>query len=146
MTDSISPDGLDASVPASAPSPTPASRWEDFLDMLYAPSDVYARRANSGFGIPLLVVTLAIGLLGLAMSGAMSPIMDAEFHRGAAKGPETELAAWGKKPWTTDAPAQVIQFHRTDTRQALTGIGANETPARAPHSIGLGSAKPVVLK
>ncbi|NHZ65524.1 radical SAM protein [Massilia genomosp. 1] len=68
------------------------------------------------------------------------------FHRGAAKGPETELAAWGKKPWTTDAPVQVVQFHRTDTRQALTGIGVDETPARAPHSIGLGGGKPVVLK
>ncbi|NHZ87771.1 radical SAM protein [Massilia sp. CCM 8733] len=68
------------------------------------------------------------------------------FHRGAAKGPETELAAWGKKPWTTDAPVQIVQFHRTDTRQALTGIGVDETPARAPHSIGLGGGKPVVLK
>lgn len=68
------------------------------------------------------------------------------FHRGAAKGPDTELAPWGKKPWTTDAPASIVQFHRTDTRQALTGIGVGETPARAPHSIGLGGAKPVVLK
>ncbi len=59
------------------------------------------------------------------------------FHRGAAQGPETPLASWGKKPWTTDAPATVMQFFRTDTRQALTGIGVDEAPARAPHSIGL---------
>ena len=59
------------------------------------------------------------------------------FHRGAAKGPETPLAAWGKKPWTTDAPAAVMHFTRTDTRQALTGIGADEKPGAAPHVIGL---------
>jgi 7,8-dihydro-6-hydroxymethylpterin dimethyltransferase len=56
------------------------------------------------------------------------------FHRGAAKGPDTELAAWGKKPWTTDAPAVVMQFHRTDTRQALTGFAVGETPGKSPHN------------
>ncbi|MES2886910.1 MAG: radical SAM protein [Pseudomonadota bacterium] len=68
------------------------------------------------------------------------------FHRGAAKGPETALPAWGKKPWTTDPPAAVVQFHRIDTRQALTGIAAHETPARSPHAIGLGGAQPRVIK
>ncbi len=68
------------------------------------------------------------------------------FHRGAAKGPQTALPAWGKKPWTTDPPAEVVRFHRTDTRQALTGLGVGETPARAPHSIGLGGARPQVVK
>ena len=59
------------------------------------------------------------------------------FHRGAAQGPDTALPAWGKKPWTTDAPVQIVHFQRTDTRQALTGIGVDEVPARPPHSIGL---------
>lgn len=59
------------------------------------------------------------------------------FHRGAAKGPDTPLADWGKKPWTTDSPAAIVQFSRTDTRQALTGIGADESLARPPHSIGM---------
>jgi uncharacterized radical SAM superfamily Fe-S cluster-containing enzyme len=62
------------------------------------------------------------------------------FHRGAAQGPDTALPAWGKKPWTVDAPVQIVplvQFQRTDTRQALTGIGVGEVPARPPHSIGL---------
>jgi 7,8-dihydro-6-hydroxymethylpterin dimethyltransferase len=68
------------------------------------------------------------------------------FHRGAAKGPDTELAAWGKKPWTTDAPEVVMQFHRTDTRQALTGFAVGETPAKSPHAIGLGGAPTKVLK
>ena len=67
--------------PAAEP---PASRWEDFIDIFYAPSKVFARRANSGFGLPMLVVTILFGVIMLAMSGAMEPVRDAEFHRAAA--------------------------------------------------------------
>ena len=73
-------DSLDA-----APTPVkPASRWEDFIDIFYAPSSVYERRANSGFGIPMLVVTVLIGVISLANMGVMQPIMDAEFTRATA--------------------------------------------------------------
>jgi hypothetical protein len=68
-----------------APAPVkPASRWEDFIDIFYAPSSVYERRRNSGFGIPMLVVTVLIGVIALANSGVMQPIMDAEFTRQSA--------------------------------------------------------------
>ena len=84
----------ETSMPASPsesgqPPAKPASRWEDFIDIFYAPSEVFARRANSGFGIPMLVVTLLVGIIFIANSGVMQPIMDAEFNRGmaaAAKG------------------------------------------------------------
>ncbi|MFI5256083.1 MAG: Yip1 family protein [Gemmatimonadales bacterium] len=70
---------------AAAPTPVkPASRWEDFIDIFYAPTSVFARRATSGFGIPLLVVTVIIGVIFIANSGVMQPIMDAEFSRGMA--------------------------------------------------------------
>ena len=83
-------DGLDA-----APAPVkPASRWEDFIDIFYAPSSVYERRRTSGFGIPMLVVTVLIGVIFIANSGVMQPIMDAEFTRGAA-------AAMRKNPQLT---------------------------------------------
>jgi uncharacterized radical SAM superfamily Fe-S cluster-containing enzyme len=59
------------------------------------------------------------------------------FHRGAAKGPSTPRPPWGKAPWTTDAPKPALPLARTDTRQALLGIGPNEKPGRAPHTIGL---------
>jgi hypothetical protein len=68
----------------SSPATGPASYWEDFIDIFYAPSDVYKRREHSGFGVPMLVVTLFIGLIGIAMSGALQPIMDAEFSRATA--------------------------------------------------------------
>jgi hypothetical protein len=72
-------DGLAEPAPAK-----PASRWEDFIDIFYAPASVFARRASSGFGIPLLVVTILIGVIFIANSGVMQPIMDAEFSRGMA--------------------------------------------------------------
>lgn len=74
----------DADTTVAAPPPKKAGLWEDFIDIFYEPSDVYARRINSGFGIPLLVVTVLIGVIFLASSGAMQPIMDAEFTRGMA--------------------------------------------------------------
>lgn len=77
-----------------APPATSASWWEDFVDIFYAPSQVFARRAGSGFGLPMLVVTVLIALIGLANSGVMQPIMDAEFSRATA-------AAMRKNPQLT---------------------------------------------
>ncbi|HEY2067621.1 MAG TPA: YIP1 family protein [Gemmatimonadaceae bacterium] len=67
-----------------APATPPAAWWEDFIDIFYAPSSVFARRANSGFAIPMLVVTLLVGGIFLANSGVLAPVFDAEFARGMA--------------------------------------------------------------
>jgi hypothetical protein len=69
---------------SEAPPAKPASYWEDFIDIFYAPSDVFRRRENSGFAVPMIVLTLVIGVLTIAMSGAFQPIMDAEFSRNMA--------------------------------------------------------------
>jgi hypothetical protein len=74
----------DASGITPAPAAKAASWWEDFIDIFYAPSEVFARRANSGFGLPMLVVTILIALLGIANSGVLQPVMDAEFARATA--------------------------------------------------------------
>ncbi len=73
-----------ASDSTNASSALPASWWEDFIDIFYAPSQVFARRAGSGFGLPMLVVTVLIALISLANSGVMQPVMDAEFSRATA--------------------------------------------------------------
>ena len=65
-----------------------ASRWEDFIDIFYAPSAVFARRATSGFFLPMLVVTVLAGGLYLLNSGVWSPIMDAEMTRSLARQPQ----------------------------------------------------------
>jgi hypothetical protein len=76
---SYRPDASAAPVPEK-----PAAWWEDYIDIFYAPSQVFARRAHSGFGVPMLVVTVLVGAIFLANSGVMQPIMDAEFTRGMA--------------------------------------------------------------
>ena len=62
-----------------------ASRWEDFIDIFYAPSAVFARRATSGFFLPMLVVTLLTGALYIMNSGVWSQVMDAETSRALAR-------------------------------------------------------------
>lgn len=85
---------------AAAPQPVkPASRWEDFIDIFYAPSAVFARRATSGFGIPMLVVAILVGVISLANMGVLQPMMDAEFSRGMA-------AAMKQNPAMTPEMAQ----------------------------------------
>jgi hypothetical protein len=59
--------------------------WEDFIDIFYAPSTVFARRISSGFIIPMLVVTLAAGALYLLNSNVWSQVMDAEMGRALTK-------------------------------------------------------------
>jgi len=81
MSDPTASAGSDES---TLPPAKPASVWEDFIDIFYAPSDVYARRAHSGFFLPLVVVTLLTGILFVVNSGVLAPIMDAEMSRSFA--------------------------------------------------------------
>jgi hypothetical protein len=62
-----------------------ASRWEDFIDIFYAPSAVFARRASSGFLLPMVVVTVLSGALYIMNSGVWSYVMDAEMSRTLAR-------------------------------------------------------------
>ena len=51
-----------------------ASRWEDFIDIFYAPSSVFARRATSGFLLPMEARGLYREMLTQAwMRGARLP-------------------------------------------------------------------------
>ena len=79
--------------PPSAP-PARAALWEDFIDIFYAPASVFARRATSGFGWPMLIVTILVGLIFLADRGVIAPAFDADYARGAA-------AAMKKNPQIT---------------------------------------------
>ena len=62
-----------------------ASRWEDFIDIFYTPSSVFARRAASGFLLPMVVVTVLGGALYIMNSGVWSEVMDAEVTRAMAR-------------------------------------------------------------
>ncbi len=68
----------------AVPTPEKASLAEDFVDIFFSPSAVFARRANSGFFLVMCVLTLLLGGLFLVNRGAMQGIMDAEFARSMA--------------------------------------------------------------
>ena len=73
------------------PNPEKASLLDDFMDIFYAPSKVFARRAHSGFWIPLLIVTVLLGVIFIANRDLIEPIMEAEMARGMARGSGPQL-------------------------------------------------------
>lgn len=81
---------MDTPNPASSDlSPVPSqpekvSVWEDFMDIFYAPGDVFRRRENGNFWIPLLVVTVLMAVLAMADRNVMRLVFDAEFARNSA--------------------------------------------------------------
>ena len=68
--------------------PEKASLLDDFMDIFYAPSAVFARRANASFWIPLLIISALLGVMFFANRDLLEPIMDAEFARNMAKNPQ----------------------------------------------------------
>jgi Yip1 domain. len=89
-----SPENQSGAGSTSVTTATP-SIWEDFVDIFTSPSEVFARRQNGNFWLPMILVTVIIGVIFLATKGLMQPIMDAEFQRGAA-------AAMRKNPQLTE--------------------------------------------
>jgi hypothetical protein len=66
------------------PTPATTSLWEDFVDIFYAPSSVFARRSDGKFGKPLLFLVIVCAILAFLTKNAMQPVMDAEFARRSA--------------------------------------------------------------
>lgn len=106
--------------------PAATSRWEDFIDIFYAPASVYARRAASGPGLPIVVVTLLVGGIFFANSGAMQPIMDAEFQRAAAgqmaKNPQITPEMMERGRGFAQTFAKIIPFVFLPIAMLLTGV------------------------
>lgn len=71
--------------PVLTPAAPTASLWEDFIDIFTSPSAVFRRRENSGFGMPLLVLTLLFGILIYGTKPLVQPAIDAETTRAFAK-------------------------------------------------------------
>ncbi len=69
---------------ASTPAEPEASLWEDFIDIFTAPSQVFARRQNSGFGMPLLVLAVLFAALVFGTKGLVQPVLDADIARQGA--------------------------------------------------------------
>src|SRR5438874_7092639 len=91
------------------PAPSKASLWEDFVDIFYAPSSVFARRADGKFGLALLFLIVIGTILFFLTKNAMQPIMDAEFTRQSA-------AAMRKNP-------NISQDQLTGMRNLFESVG-----------------------
>jgi hypothetical protein len=66
------------------PAPAKAGLWEDFVDIFYAPSSVFARRSDGKFGLALLLLVVVATILVFVTKNAMQPIFDAEWTRQTA--------------------------------------------------------------
>ena len=69
---------------AESPAAAPTSLWEDFLDIFYAPRQVFERRRGAGYGLLLLILTLIVTALFFASQGPLAEAYAAEFRRGMA--------------------------------------------------------------
>lgn len=99
----------DAALTASDVRPAPL--WEDFVDVFYAPGRVFARRRHSGFGLPLLVLTV----LSVASFAAVRPLLQPLLDRAFAAGME-QMA---RQPGVT---AEQLEQTRAMTER-FSGIG-----------------------
>lgn len=79
--DRVAPD--DNATPV-APAPETASVFEDFIDIFYAPSQVFARRANGSFWPHFFIITLVSAGFMFASRSLTAAVFDAEFSRNMA--------------------------------------------------------------
>lgn len=68
---------------SGAPAPDTASLVEDFIDVFYAPSAVYARRRNSSFWPYFWIVSVVAAGFMFASRSVMSAVFDVEWSRQA---------------------------------------------------------------
>ena len=91
-----------------------AAVWEDFIDIFYAPSAVFARRKNGSFLIPMVVVTLFVGVTFFFTAETIRPIFDAEFNRAMAA-----AEARSTRPIPPEAIANMREFSMNIGRIAV---------------------------
>ena len=70
---------------APVPATEQASLVEDFVDIIFSPAKVFARRATGGVWGPLIVVSVVIAVLAFVNAGTMQGVMDAEINRAVAQ-------------------------------------------------------------
>lgn len=73
--------GTTAVPPVSA---KPASLWEDFIDIFVSPSEVFERRRNSSFFLPLIILTVIMVAITVVGSSAMQSVIQSDLARGMA--------------------------------------------------------------
>jgi len=67
--------------------PKPASLWADFVDIFYAPRDVFARRRSGHFGFALAVLIALAAVLLYVTRPLLAPVYAAMVEQGVAQAP-----------------------------------------------------------
>ncbi|MCU0625660.1 MAG: YIP1 family protein [Gemmatimonadaceae bacterium] len=81
-------------LPEYAPLPAKTSVWEDCLDIFYSPREVFERRRDGKFWVPLLVFAVLVGVLAFLGRQAFDAIQDVAIRESFAKqGMSPEQAA-----------------------------------------------------
>jgi hypothetical protein len=74
----------------AVPAAKTGSLFEDLIEVLYKPAEVFERTRKSGFGKYLLVTTLVVAVVMFLTKGLLQPFLDAQFDLqmklAAAKG------------------------------------------------------------
>ncbi|MEX2283090.1 MAG: YIP1 family protein [Gemmatimonadota bacterium] len=77
---------LDNETPTTEAPVEKAARWEDFIDIWFSPRQLFARRANDSWAVPMLV----IALISLALAFAFRPVQQAMQQAAMAERGMTE--------------------------------------------------------
>ena len=67
--------------PPAASTSKPASVFEDFVDIFYAPSQVFERRRAGHFGLALLILVVLTAIAFVAVKPAIQPAIDAQVDK-----------------------------------------------------------------
>ncbi|MEO7042123.1 MAG: YIP1 family protein [Gemmatimonadaceae bacterium] len=77
------PDNLGTTADPPAPA-KPAGLWEDFIDIFISPSEVFDRRRDYGFFVPLIILTIIIVAITVVGSSAMQSAIQSDITRAMA--------------------------------------------------------------
>lgn len=67
----------EATEPELRQEPPEPAIWEDYVDIFYAPRDVFARRGKNRWMLSLAVLTVVLGILVFAMNELYAPVYQA---------------------------------------------------------------------
>src|SRR5688572_20608899 len=70
------------------PAEETASRWEDFVDIYFSPRQLFTRRANDSWWLPLIVVALLSTVIYYGFMSVNRAFMEAQVADMVAKNPQ----------------------------------------------------------
>lgn len=57
--------------------PSRTALWEDFIDIIVSPANVFRRREHESWLVPLIIVSVLMAVISFASRGVLQPVVDA---------------------------------------------------------------------